>query len=100
MEKAGFEAFDAGVALVRGPYVPAVAHLLGDVVEDVAVLLGTLQRELDGVLAPDLQQGPGLLLRPRRLPAQVRLEEGTARQLLDWRRKTAPLDLCPRPGSG
>lgn len=89
MQEAIFEAFDAGVALVRGPGVPSAAHLLRDVVEHVAVLLGTFQRELHRVLAPDLQQGASLLLRPGRLPAQVRLEEASAHQLLDWVEKTA-----------
>lgn len=91
MEEAVFEAFDAGVALVRGPHVPPLAHLLRDVVEHVAVLLGTFQRELHRVLAPDLQQGSGLLLRPGRLPAGVSLEEGAAHQLLHWGPKTTPL---------
>lgn len=91
MEEAIFEAFDAGVALVRGPDVPQLAHLLRDVVEHVAVLLGAFQRELHRVLAPDLQQGAGLPLRPGRLPAGVRLEEVAAHQLLHWGWKTTRL---------
>lgn len=87
MEEAMFEPFDAGVALVCGPYVPSVAHLVRDVVEHVAVLLGTFQRELHRVLAPDLQQGASLLLRPGRLSTQVSLEEATAHQLFDWVQK-------------
>lgn len=83
MEEAIFEPFDAGVALVCGPDVPSAVHLLRDVVEHVAVLLGTFERELDRVLAPDLQQGASLLLRPGRLSTQVGLEEVAAHQLLD-----------------
>lgn len=84
MEEAVFEALYAGVALVCGPCVPTVAHLLGNVVKHVAVLLGTFQRELDGVLAPDLQQSARLLLRPGRLSTQVSRDEVAARQLLVW----------------
>lgn len=87
MEEAVFEPLDAGVALVGGPCVTVVAHLLRDVVKHVAVLLGTFQRELDRVLAPDLQQGASLLLRPGRLSTGVSLEEVAARQLLVWEEK-------------
>lgn len=87
MEEAVFEPFDAGVALVGGPCVTMVAHLLRDVVKHVAVLLGAFQRELDRVLAPDLQQGAGLLLRPGRLSTQVSLEEVAAPRLLVWEEK-------------
>lgn len=71
MEEAVFDALDAGVALLRGPDVSSVAHLLRDVLEHVAVLQAAPQGELDAVLAPDLQQGSGLPVRPGHLPAHV-----------------------------
>lgn len=71
MEEAIFKALNAGVALLRGPYESSVTHLLRNVLKHVAVLQAALQRELDGVFAPDLQQGASLLLRPGHLPAQV-----------------------------
>jgi len=71
MQEAVFKPLDAGVALLWGPYVSSVAHLLRDVVEHVAVLQAAPQGELHIVLPPDLQQGAGLLVRPGRLPAQV-----------------------------
>ena len=37
MQEAMLEAFDAGVALLRGPDESSVAHLLGDVLKHVAV---------------------------------------------------------------
>lgn len=78
MVEAVFKALDAGVALVRGPHESAVVHLVGDVVEHVAVLQGAPQGELHRVLAPDAQQGASLLLRPGHLPARVGLDEEVA----------------------
>lgn len=54
MVEAVFKALDAGVALIGGPHEPAVVHLLGDVLEHVAVLQGAPQGELDRVLTPDV----------------------------------------------
>lgn len=71
MQEAMFKAFNAGVALLRGPYESSVAHLLRDVLEHVAVLQAALQGELDAVFAPDPQQGASLLVRPGHLSAQV-----------------------------
>lgn len=73
-----FKALDAGVALVRGPHEPVVVHLLGDVLEHVAVLQGAPEGELHRVLAPDVQQGASLPLRPGHLPARVGLDEEVA----------------------
>lgn len=81
MEEAVFKALDAGVALVCGPYESLVTHLLGDVLKHVAVLQGTPQGVLDGVLTPDLQQGARLLVGPRHLSAQVSLDEAAACRL-------------------
>lgn len=82
MEEAVFKALNAGVALLCGPGVAPVVHLLGDVLEHVAVLQGASQSELDDVLAPDLKKGASLLLRPGRLSAHVSLEEVAACELL------------------
>lgn len=62
MVKTVFKALDAGVALVGGPHKSIVIHLLGDVLEHVSVLQGAPEGELHRVLAPDVQQGAGLLL--------------------------------------
>lgn len=73
-----FKALDAGVALVGGPRESIVVHLLGDVFEHVAVLQGAPEGELHRVLAPDAQQGAGLMLRPGHPPARVCLGEEAA----------------------
>lgn len=71
MEEAVFEALNAGVALLWGPYESSVAHLVGDVHKHVTVLQAASQSELDVVFTPDLQQGASLLVRPGHLSAQV-----------------------------
>lgn len=62
MVEAVFKALDAGVALVGGPHESVVVHLFRDVLKHVAVLQGAPEGELHRVLAPDVQQGAGLLL--------------------------------------
>ena len=57
-----FEALNAGVALLRGPYESSVVHLLRDVLKHMSVLQAAPQGDLDVVLAPDLQQAASLLV--------------------------------------
>lgn len=89
MEEAVLEAFNASVALLWGPHEPSVVHLLWDVLEHMSVLQAALQGELDVVLAPDLQQGASLLVRPGHLSAQVG-QEVAGRRLLVCKSEQTP----------
>lgn len=71
MDKAVFKALHAGVALLGGPDEAVVAQLLWDVLKHVSVLQAAPQGELDAVLAPDLQEGASLKVRPGSLSAHV-----------------------------
>ena len=70
------EAFDPHPALFRGPFKPHRPQPPGDVAVHEAVSEVSIQRRLDVLLAPDVQQGPRLHVRPQEAPRCVRLHSG------------------------
>lgn len=67
------EALDADPALLRGPLEAHGPQPAGNVSVDEAVSEVSIQRRLDVLLPPDVQQGPGLYVRPQEAPRRVGL---------------------------
>uniref|UniRef100_A0A3B3X0Y3 Uncharacterized protein n=1 Tax=Poecilia mexicana TaxID=48701 RepID=A0A3B3X0Y3_9TELE len=67
------EALDADPALLRGPLETHGPQPAGYVSVDEAVSEVSIQSRLDVLLPPDVQQGPGLYVRPQEAPRRVGL---------------------------
>ncbi|KAL4656978.1 ras-related protein Rab-20, partial [Arapaima gigas] len=64
------EALDADPALLRRSFEAHLAEAPGHVPVNVAVAEVSIQRRLDVLLAPDVQQRPGLHVRPQEAPGR------------------------------
>lgn len=67
MVEPGLESFYSCLALLGRPYEALSHQSLGDVLKDVLVLEAASQVVLDAVFPPNIQQGPGLPVRPGHL---------------------------------